>query len=111
MRVDRPGGAQGPQEIPEAAESGRAEEATGAFAEELRKGAAVPEGMEGLPALVEKLRTGELTIEGVVESMVDQVVSRTPLSPAGQEALRATLQSLLAEDPTLRRLTRTIEQG
>jgi hypothetical protein len=114
MKIDRPRGTERPDATPEASQPGRAETPGAPFSEVLRgeSGPAVAgAGLEGIAGLVAQLRAGEMTMDGLLEKLVDRVAETTPLGPQGRLELRSTLRAILEDDPTLRRLTRAIEQG
>lgn len=114
MKVDRPTGPVGPKELEGGVE--RSGEPTESFASKLHGAqppvaATEPGPIEGIEALVARLRAGEITMEGLLDSLVERTAASSPLGPRGREELRSILKAALDSDPTLRRLTRAIEQG
>ena len=107
MKIERPRGPGGVEpETPATAEGPAVP-----FAERLAGGEpAAPAGRaEGLHALVERLRSGEIRIEQALDALVEESVAAAPLGPRGREQLRELLRAHLEADPTLSRLVREID--
>ncbi|MBI2893635.1 MAG: hypothetical protein HYY06_08785 [Deltaproteobacteria bacterium] len=115
MKIDRPAGLG----EPEKAADGRVERAdkpSESFADKLHgtspaAEAVAPPGIDDIEALVAQVRAGELTMDGLLETLVERVASSSPLGPHGRDELRSILMAVLDSDPTLRGLTRAIEQA
>lgn len=115
MKVERPKGPTGPDAQAPVGEVGIAKEPAVSFQETLA-GASEATGAtavapESIEALVGRLRAGEIGVDAVLETLVQQAAQAAPLGPKGAEQLREVLRSVLESDPTLRALVRDIEQG
>jgi hypothetical protein len=115
MKIERPTGPAAPDAQSGIPDAGRAEKPSVSFPEALGRaegdappGAVDPAGIEGL---VGRLRAGEIGMDAVLDSLVEQAAACAPLGPKGQGELREILRSALENDPTLRRLARELEQG
>jgi len=117
MKVERPSGPKPPDESQPVAEPGRPGEPKVDFGEVLAstEAAGASGAAEGPPtsveALVGRLRAGEIGVEAVLDTLVDQAARGAPLRPELRDGLREMLKAALQSDPTLRQLVREIEQG
>jgi hypothetical protein len=112
MKIDRPTGPQAPEEQAPVGDAGAAKAPGVSFAETLGKaeGAAAVEP-SAVEALLGRMQAGEIGIDAVLDTLVEQSVQGAPLGPKGKQELREILRVALENDPTLRRLTREIQQG
>jgi hypothetical protein len=115
MKVERPAGPTGPDAQAPVGEAGVAKDPAVAFKETLAGASEVagtsPVAAESVEALVGRLRAGELGLDAVLETLVQQAAQAAPLGPKGAEQLREMLRAVLESDPTLRALVRDIEKG
>jgi len=115
MKIDRPSGPKPPEEQAPVADVGRKGAPALEFADALAgadgASAAGGVGTTGVEALVGRLRAGEIGVDAVLDTLVEQAVQGAPLGPQGRDTLRAMLRAALESDPTLQRLVREIEQG
>ena len=65
----------------------------------------------GIEELVGRFRAGEISMDALLDSLVEGAVQGAPLGERGRMELREALRAAVENDPTLRRLAREIEQG
>jgi hypothetical protein len=113
MKVNRPTGPVAPDAPAPVAGAEVAKEPAVSFGETLATEASATPAIapESVEALIARLRAGEIGVDAVLETLVDQAVGAAPLAPKAAEQLREMLRSVLESDPTLRALVRDIEQG
>ena len=110
MGIDRVGKGAPPVEAPglegAAAPAAPAQPFSGA-------GAAAPVSSPGAPTALDRLRAGELTLDGYIESRVDEatahLVGSTPggVAPAALESIRGALRDRITSDPLFVELVQT----
>ena len=97
-----PGGAQGPARAPEA---GRAFEVGKAAAP---VAAAPTQVAQATPGALERLRAGEIDVNGYVDAKVHEATAHLGvLPPARLDEIRAALRDRMRSDPALAELLRT----